>query len=232
MSDQKIHAFICTRNKELTTNTQRYISYLALCGVEVKLLVNQKSIFSGYKKAYTKANPDPEDIIILSHDDIMITMPYPSFTKTLTSSLSATTGFVGVAGTTYLAEDAVWWEHTRWEQGHHSGAVYHTNKAEVEKRVTQYGPPRQVVVLDGLFLAARAKVLEEIGLDKPSYLKGDWDFYDLHYTLSAHRKGYINKTIPLPIIHYSRGELAGRDSWHENRELFSTEYKKEFPIKC
>ena len=51
-----------------------------------------------------------------------------------------------------------------------------------------YGKPDQVVCMDGLFLAASGKVLREIGLDKPEYFEGDWDFYDIHYTVSAHKK--------------------------------------------
>ena len=232
MSNQKIYAFICTRSKKLTDVTKKYLSYLVLCGIEVKLLVNQKSIFSGYEKAFKKVNPNPDDIIILSHDDIDIKMAYPSFRKSLIKEIKETTGFVGVAGTTYLGEDVVWWDHSKWQQGLHKGTVFHVKEDTVEPQSTYYGENGQVVVLDGLFIAAKAKVIEEIGLSKPEYLDGSWDFYDLHYTLSAHMKGFQNKTIPLPIVHYSRGELSGRDSWHTNKQLFSKKYKEYFPITC
>jgi len=228
----KIYAFICTRSKTLTAVTEKYLSYLVLCGIEVKLLVNQKSIFSGYEKAYNRVNPKSNDIIILSHDDIDIKMPSPLFTKTLISNIQATTGFVGVAGTTYLGEDVVWWDHQRWQQGLHRGSVHHVDKDKLDTHTTYYGSNGQVVVLDGLFLAAKAKIIKEIGLTKPNYLKGDWDFYDIHYTLSAHILGYQNKTIPISLVHYSRGELAGRESWHENRKLIYEEYKEKFPITC
>ena len=71
-----------------------------------------------------------------------------------------------------------------------------------------------------------------IDLAKPDYLEGDWDFYDIHYTLAAHIKGYKNKAINLSAVHFSRGELAGRDSWHKNRKLVYNKYKEELPIKC
>jgi hypothetical protein len=232
MYEPKIYAFICTRSKDFSSVTQKYLSYLAICGIDVKLLVNQNSIFSGYEKALAKTDPNPEDIIILSHDDVAVNMPYTGFTSIITKSITDDTGFVGPAGTTYLGDDSVWWDHDRWNQGYHRGGVFHISKEKDQLETTIYGRNGQVVVLDGLFLAAKAKVLKEIGLRKPEYLKEHWDFYDLHYTLSAHRKGYINKTIPLPIIHYSRGELAGRDSWHTNREGFREYYKKEFPITC
>tara|TARA_R110000744_G_scaffold99308_1_gene191731 strand:- start:1024 stop:1722 length:699 start_codon:yes stop_codon:yes gene_type:complete len=232
MPDQKIYAFICTRSKQLTDITQKYLQYLALSSIEVKLIVGQSSIFEGYLKAFKKTKPNPDDIIILSHDDIQIRLPLPSLREVLIKNITKGTGFVGPAGTTYLGKDSVWWNQERWGQGYHKGEVFHVTKETQKLDRTVYGPNGQVVVLDGLFLAAKAKVLEEIGLEKPDYLEGEWDFYDIHYTHSAHQKGYINKTVPLSIIHHSRGELAGRDSWHRNRELFIKKNEKEFPITC
>ena len=85
---------------------------------------------------------------------------------------------------------------------------------------TTYGPHGQVVALDGLFLAARKEVWEKIKLSKPKYFEGDWDFYDIHYTTKAHQLDYKNYTVPIDMIHYSGGELVGRDSWHKNRQAF------------
>ena len=71
-----------------------------------------------------------------------------------------------------------------------------------------------------------------IGLEKPDYLKGGWDFYDIHYTLTAHKMGFENKTIPIAIVHHSPGELVGRDSWHINKDLLYNKNEKEFPFIC
>jgi len=84
-------------------------------------------------------------------------------------------------------------------------------------------------VLDGLFLAARAKVIRDIGLQKPEYFEGEWDFYDIHYTSKAFLQGYINKVLDMNILHNSRGELVGRDSWHKNRLAFIE--KTDLPLK-
>ena len=74
--------------------------------------------------------------------------------------------------------------------------------------------------MDGLFLAATVKTLRKVGLEKPEYFPGEWDFYDIHYTVTARKQGWRNFTVPLFIKHESRGELVGRDSWHKNREAF------------
>ena len=62
--------------------------------------------------------------------------------------------------------------------------------------------------------------IQLIDFEKPEYFEGFWDFYDIHYTTQAYLKGFTNKAIKMNILHNSAGELAGRDSWHKNREAF------------
>ena len=127
-----------------------------------------------------------------------------------------------------LGEDAVWWDMSRWQRGRHRGKVIHKNK-EGQEYLTPYGPPGEVVALDGLFLAAKKRVIDDVSLKKPKYFEGEWDFYDIHYTTQAFLKGYQNKVMDINIFHNSRGELVGRDSWHKNREAFIK--NNSFPIE-
>ena len=214
----KIFAVICTRDKNLSSVTHELLHTLSSYGVEVKLLVNQKSIFGAYSKGLNSCKASATDIIIFCHDDIKILSPKLEFLAALSKCVEQETGIVGAAGTTNLGTDAIWWFKERWEQGFHRGKVKHILKNRVE--VTPYGDPGQVVALDGLFLAARKQIWEEVGLDKPEYFEGLWDFYDIHYTTSVHNLGYKNYAIPLDILHLSGGDLVGRDSWHKNREAF------------
>ena len=137
-------------------------------------------------------------------------------------------GFVGPAGTSYLSQNAIWWDQNVWKANLHKGAVWHIDPMGREY-LTDYGPPDDVVVLDGLFLAAKAKVVRDVGLDKPKYFEGEWDFYDIHYTTTAFKEGFTNKAIDLNILHHSRGELVGRDSWHKNRAAFIAQ--NDLPMK-
>ena len=195
-------------------------SYLSRCNIQTKFLVGQKSIFSGYANAFKKFNIQDNDIVIMCHDDIEILTDPEVFKHIIVNvALQSETGFIGVAGTTELSLDAVWWNHGLWQQGKHRGHVYH-GKDILAADSTFYGRPDQVVCMDGLFLAAKGSVLREVGLEKPEYFEGDWDFYDIHYTVSAHKKGYKNKVVPISIMHNSKGELVGRDSWHKNRQAF------------
>jgi len=228
--DYKIYAFICTRNKNLKDTTQKLVTYLSRCKVHIKLIVGSNSIFEGYKKTFELVKPNPSDVIILCHDDIQILSDPELFNDLFLHELvlNKETGFVGVAGTTRLEKSAVWWDLTLWQQQHHSGFVLH-GQSPGEGDPSFYGKYRRVVVLDGLFLAARASTIEKVGLEKPPYFEGEWDFYDIHYTTTAHHLGFKNYTVPIKMIHYSSGELVGRDSWHKNRNAFINNTK--LPIR-
>ena len=216
----KIYAIICTRDKNLNPVTQKLVHKLSSLPAKVMLMVNQESIFSGYKKAFEKVNPKDNDIFILCHDDIELAQQPKDIVNAISIVNAEGYGFAGPAGTKLFDKDAVWWHQERWKKGLHSGEVWHLDKKPKDFHRTVYGPLSKVVVLDGLFLAASAKTLRKVGLEKPSYLIGDWDFYDIHYTFNAFEKGLTNITIPLQIAHHSSGELVGRDGWNENRVAF------------
>ena len=216
----KIYSIICTRDKELKPVTKELVDKLSSLPAKVILMVNQESIFSGYKKAFESVNPEDTDIFILCHDDIEINEEPKDIVNAVSIANAEGYGFVGVAGTKLLGVDAVWWNQARWHQGHHSGQVHHLDKQKGTFYPTYYGHPSKVVVLDGVFLAASAKTLRTVGLEKPSYLSGDWDFYDLHYTLTAFEKGLTNVTVLMRLAHHSSGELVGREGWETNRRAF------------
>ena len=224
-----IYAFICTRSKNFSDTTKKLSSYLSRCNISTKFLVGQKSIFEGYTTAFKRFDVQDNDIVIMCHDDIEILTDPEVFKRIIVQNcIQPDTGFIGVAGTTELSLDAIWWNHGLWQQGKHRGHVYHGNDIMTSDS-TYYGKPGRVVCMDGLFLAANGKVLKEVGLEKPEYFEGDWDFYDIHYTVSAHKKRYKNKVVPISVIHNSMGELAGRDSWHKNRQSFIE--RNQLPIR-
>jgi hypothetical protein len=208
------------------------LSYLHKNDIETDLLVNKSSIFSAYAEQFEldKDNLDDEDIIILCHDDIEILTDSSIFKEYLIGNLHPKKiAFVGVAGTTRLEKNAIWWNHDNWRKGLHRGLVFH-GKSLSTMDPSWYGKPGKVVVLDGLFLAAKVRTLKEIGLEKPDIFTGEWDFYDIWYTLTAYEKGYENKVIPVHVRHQSTGELVGRDSWHDNRTAFIKKFT--LPIQC
>ena len=120
----KIYAIFCTRSEKLSETTQRLIEFYKQCSITPLAIIGAKSIFGGYKHALEAAKPKPEDIIILCHDDITHLMQPKDFLNVLISETSKpAAGFIGPAGTTYLSEDAGWWNHQVWQQQKHSGLL-------------------------------------------------------------------------------------------------------------
>lgn len=221
----KIYALICSRDKLGTSTRNELISYLSSLGVNIKLLVNQDSLFEAYSKTVNSIDYSDDDIFIFCHDDIEILNDRATFFNTLTSfTKPEKTGFIGVAGTKALNANGVWWHRDSQYSEKLRGIVFH-GKSRSEMSPSYYGPPYSPVVCsDGLFLACRGKVLRDIDLSKPEEFPGEWDYYDIYYNLQAHQKGYINKVVPILIRHESIGQLAGRDSWHQNREALQKLY--------
>lgn len=218
-NSKKTCAIICTRNKEFSSTLNSLCSYFTQSKITPIVLVGAKSIFKAYSETY-ETYRETYDQFIFCHDDIILHSPHAEFKLLLDQALTSP-GFVGPAGTTMLTENAVWWDQSQWALGKHSGMVFHGDSViSPNFRVTYYGEYRQVVVLDGLFLAANKYTLDTVCLKKPSYFEGNWDFYDIYYTSQAHKLNFKNRTIPILITHNSFGELAGRDSWHQNREAF------------
>jgi glycosyltransferase involved in cell wall biosynthesis len=188
-------------------------------------------MFEGYQTAFDTLQPiADDDIIVMCHDDIEIITDGNEYQSILKESLNdPKIGFVGVAGTTYLDKDAVWWEMERRQKGLHSGFVFQ-GVCMRDSYPNWFGPWRNVVALDGCFIATKARTIRKIGFAKPKQFPGNWDFYDLHYTVTAYEMGYVNKTVPIITLHNSEGQLVGRDSWHANRKEFIKMHR--LPVWC
>jgi hypothetical protein len=192
-------------------------------------MYDQLGIFQGYDSAVNSLNLKADDIVILCHDDIQILQNRSDFHEILQSALDKPlTGFVGVAGTTELGTNAMWWDPNRRAQGKHSGFVFQ-GQDYYSMTPNYFGPHRNCVVLDGLFLAAKYSTIQLIGgLAKPAQFPNGWDYYDLYYTLTAYEKGLENRTIPLIMTHYSDGMM--RPTWDQNRKEFLKMFR--LPVSC
>lgn len=223
-----IYSIICSRRDKPTKELDKLIYYFTSLNIKYHISYDAESVFQGYKEGIDKLNPGKNEFVILCHDDIEILSDRDDFRNIIKEYLfNPKIAFIGPAGTTFLGQDAVWWELNRRQQGFHSGFVFQ-GKDTLTMTPNYFGPCGNVVVLDGLFLAARREMLDLIGLDKPKQFPTNWDFYDLYYTLSAYEKGYFNKTVPILIRHVSNGEM--RQTWDENRKAFQRMFS--LPVRC
>jgi hypothetical protein len=226
-----IYSLTCTRDETPSKTTTSLLEYFKRCNIEAKLLIDKKSIFDAYSNGIDDLNAELDDIVILCHDDIEILSDPKVFTHLIKEKLTKhDTGFIGVAGTRIFSESAVWWDLKLWQAGAHSGCAFH-GKSITEMDSSFYGKYGQVIVMDGIFIAATIKTLRKIQLTKPRTFVGDWDFYDIFYTFQTHLKNLKNYTVPIQIRHESVGELAGRDSWHQNRSAFLHLFEKHLPMQ-
>lgn len=223
-----IYAIICSRTTKPSKTLPKLLSYLKEADIKYHVSYDANSMFEGYQTGLDTLNPAREDIVILCHDDIEILSDRTLFKSILEENLSKkSVGFVGPAGTTYLGSDAVWWDMNRRTTGLHSGFVFQGDNYST-MTPNYFGPFRNVVVLDGLFLAARRETIDQIGLAKPKEFPTNWDFYDLYYTLSAYEQGFTNKAVPIVILHNSNGYM--RETWEANRTAFRKMFR--LPVGC
>jgi len=228
-----IYSIICSRKDKRPVNFDNLLKYFIEANIHCVVAYDQEGVFQGYNNTLNNLheafNVKDDDIIILCHDDIQIFSDRDQFVKTLTDSLASdSVGFVGPAGTTLLGTNAMWWDPHLRQQGYHRGFVF--QGSDVNKLTPNYfGPHGNVVVLDGLFLAAKKKTIDKIGgLGKPKEFPNGWDYYDLFYTMTAYEKGFTNKTVPIILTHYSDGVM--RPTWDENRKEFRKMFR--LPTRC
>ena len=205
--------------------------YFEEAGWKVAVMAGCKSIFEAYDTAIKKHDIKSNDTVILCHDDISILTNKSAFNEIIEKSLQENNiGFLGIAGTRILRESCVWWEGLGdYSSGHLAGMVYHgTNYMDMQE--TYYGPTGEVVVMDGVFLVCKGETLHKINTKKPTYFSGDWDFYDISYTLQAYFKGLKNKVVPIQIFHKSMGDTNNKASWHLNRQALIDRLGDKLPV--
>lgn len=218
--------FIPTRKGELSQTLRSLIDWFEnIAGWKVHLLQGKPSIFEAIKGARDEFSFHPTDSIILCHDDIEILYSSSHFNNLVDTALSVPeTGFAGFAGTPVLNPDACWWRSSSY--GKMSGFCFH---GEDLMNPTYFGPPQDVVVLDGVFLAAKGNVWNTIQLKKPQSFIGDWDFYDIFLTFQAHVKGFRNRGLPITFRHDSPG--VPRPTWDMNRRAFTELFREHLPAR-
>lgn len=183
--------------------------------IEVCEMVGYASIGEGYNAGVKQAQGD---VLVFTHTDVLLWSGPSLWYDMLDLAEEEKVGFVGVAGTKLLKEDAVWWDCPQKL----SGVVFHEN--EGSQYGSAFGPFGRVVVLDGVFLACHRRTLERIG----PWPEGGWHFYDIEMTLRAHLAGLENYTVPLPLLHKSIGPLT--PEWDASRSKFYKKFKDKLPV--
>jgi GT2 family glycosyltransferase len=174
------------------------------------------SFFDAWEKGLRKAK---KKYIVFTHQDTEF-IGIPDLDKYFKGKV----GMVGTAGTTVIHKDQPWWFSAERFQGNIlSGQIFYREKGK--NRMNAFGPFGEVVVLDGVCMITTKKILEDVGIPNKDY--GTWDFYDHIISLEYIKRGYKLLTIPLVIVHASKGGDK-RPSFLDSMDKFRDDYLKGF----
>lgn len=182
---------------------------------------NTTPIAKVYNKAIDFAIKENIDYLVLCHDDIIIES---NLDKKIPEMFNRFDMF-GVAGATQckLEKPALW--HLMgggFGSGNLHGAVAHGTQDQ--KSMTYFGPyPKRVIMLDGVFLAIKRDVFTKIRFDETC--PAGFHFYDIQYSMDAHKAGFKVGVSDVMITHASPGLREFTDEYNKGQEWFLQRYK-------
>lgn len=186
---------------------------------------NDRPLCAVYNYEIEKALKDDVDCLILVHDDVILEEnPIPKLEKLFDSY-----DLVGVAGTSKieLKSPALW--HLMgggFGGGSLHGCVQHiwrNDEGGLEKHPSDFGLyPHRVVMIDGVFMALKRKVMEKIKFDMRNPCK--FHFYDLIFSLDCHLNGFKVGVGDILITHGSEGLKSYTDDWKMGEKYFLNKY--------
>ena len=191
----------------------------ALAGVahEVIVLRDATSLAEAYNRGIARA---AGEIVILSHDDI--DLPSPSFAPRLAAHL-AVFDVVGVVGATRIAGPVPVWAGHPYLRGwiaHQAGPA-----APLQAGMLHPDPcAGNVAVLDGVLLAARRAVFQDVPFDERTF--DGFHGYDVDWSARAAERRYrLCAAGDLAVVHASRGRYDA--TWQVYAERFCSKHAIE-----
>jgi hypothetical protein len=188
-------------------------------GVEVRLFPNnEQGLPSIYNTAIAESAQERVALLFV-HDDVYLCDFH--WADALREALTAY-DIVGLVGNRRRLPGQTGWgfideKMTFDKRVHLSGAVAH-GQAFPPDSIDVFGPSKQkVVLLDGLFIAARSEALQSksVRFDE----RFDFHFYDLDFCRQAEQAGLTMGTWPISVVHQSRGSFVS-DGWRRSYDRY------------
>jgi len=213
-----ISIIVCSKDLELLKGLSENIQETIGCKFELVAIDNRKSqygICAAYNTGIKKAKTS---FLCFVHEDVRFLTK--NWGDVLLKKLQdKTVGVIGVAGTTLLPEDGVWYSAQR---PFVHGQVIHS--FEGKEQLDRYGTLEkdcEVVVLDGLFLACRKEIAEIFRFNEALF-KG-FHFYDIDFCLRISQNFSNIVTYDILLKHFSGGNIG--KEFQESRKKFVETYK-------
>lgn len=169
-------------------------------------------------------NESKNDIVLFIHNDIIFNTN--NWGKILLNKFNTSDhGILGIAGTTDLNENGVWWG----DSSKMIGSVFHkhNNKTFESKYSNSYNKEIiDAVVIDGLFIGINKNKIQKSFIED---FKG-FHYYDISFCIENFLKGVkIGIIFDLKITHNSIG--ITNEQFENNRKQFIETYKDNLPLK-
>jgi GT2 family glycosyltransferase len=223
--NQNISIVISTKsiNEEINNYSKHLKQTVGLKDVELLIYENngQYSLTNIYNKGLNDAK---NEIVVFLHDDLeILTQNWGK--KLINHFNNSFFGILGVAGTTELGKDGVWWS----KKNKMCGNVFHLheNKKHLSKYSNSFGDKIiETAIIDGLFIAVNKNKLK-------SSFNEEFDgfhFYDLSFCIDNFNElvkiGVISN---IDILHKSIGNV--NEDFFNAKSKFLMHYDNILPIK-
>ena len=163
--------------------------------------------------------------IVFCHDDLIIETKGWAKKLLKLKHNNPDYGILGIAGTTELPENGMWW--TNWAKM--MGSVWHTHEGRTWQ--SKYSGIFKNEILDALlvdglfFLVDRDLIKNKFD----NHFKG-FHFYEIDFCVSNWLSGVkVGVNFEVKVIHKSVGMV--NDEWHKNRFLFVGKHFTSLPLK-
>jgi len=163
-----------------------------------------------------------DGILVLVHDDVLITDK--NWREKVRAGLE-TYDVVGLAGGSepVIKNPCLW--HLMCPRQTWRGEVRHLSP-EGTVFNTKFGPQGRVLILDGLFLAFRPKVLIDAGVQFDESNPCIAHFYDIDFSLTCNKKKLKIGTVNVEVVHSSPGLKEFTPEWLAGEKWFLDKVKR------
>jgi len=212
---------VATKHNELTFKNTRLFKSLALHRNHFDLqptYENKDGLCKVYNNYLIDKNLNEYECILFVHDDVFIDSV--NFIEEISILFKQGFDMVGVAGSSKmeLKKPCLW--HLMANKETTSGVVSHYVNNTNQYFQSIFGvSPKEVIILDGLFLAVKTKSIVKSNVRFDINLRGFYH-YDLKFCLDCHFAGLRLTTAPIHVIHESHGLREFTEDYKISEDYF------------
>lgn len=227
-SSKKFCFIICTNNEAYFSECKLYISQLYIphgCEIEILAITDATGITEAYNRAMKQSNADYK---IYMHQDVMLVNRYMLFDILQIFSLDSKIGLIGVAGTTRMPENGVWWEDDEKDDYRelYQDVILGAESSRINEVKEDF---IEVEAVDGVLMVTSKDIPWR------SDIFTGWHHYDVSQSMEFRRKGYkvvIPKQSAFWCLHDQECNKDLGTAYGKSRRIFVEEYKKELERKA